>query len=223
MRINIFLITLLLIIPLPVFSMTGEEAVQKINESLESFETMKGKLTVSYTSGETYSGIFMYSNPGKIYVKFMNPLEKFIVTNGKKLWAYDSSTDVCGVQDIEIEDEEDDEAGDKKTIGKKPEEEPKLTGGLERFFRNYEPAFIESGNPEENIIELVNEKWRYTLIKLVLNKDFMLVKAVFTDKNGEGFTVKLSDIKTGENIIPGLFNFNVPANAQIVKNPLDIR
>lgn len=199
--------------------MTAEETISRFNERFASIETMKGQVSVSYQSGEIYSGIFMYSNPGKIYIQFTNPPGKFIVTNGKKLWAYDSSTDVCGVQEMDVEDEEDKQGN--KTQNK--DIKPKLKGGIERFIRNYEARLAEPENPESKIIELVNEKWKYSDIKLFLDQEFLPVKAIFMDKDGDGFIIKLSDIKIGENIVPGIFNFNVPANAQVVKNPLDIR
>jgi outer membrane lipoprotein-sorting protein len=201
-----------------VSALTGEEAMAKLIERLAGADTLKGKITISYQSGEIYSGIFMYMHPGKMYVKFTDPPGKLIVTNGKKLWVFDAATDVCGVQELETEEVvSDKQDNDKQTKGIKP----KLMGGISRFFRTYETKISE--NPTQPVIELSNESKKYSEIKFILNPDFMLSSAVFKDKEGDGFSIKLSDVKIGEKITPGVFNFKAPDNAQVVKNPLDIR
>ncbi len=180
---------------------------------------MKGQLTLTYQSGEVFSGIFMYMNPGKIYIKLTDPPGKLIITDSKKLWVYDSTTDVCGVQELEMKEEDAaKEHGEKQGNDIKT----KLRGGIERFLRGYEVKSVSS-DPLSYTIEMVSEKRKYSDIKLVIDTNFILVKAVFKDKNEDGFSVKLSDVIFGEKIPPGLFNFNVPANAQVVKNPMDIR
>jgi outer membrane lipoprotein-sorting protein len=200
-----------------VFALTGDEAMAKLVERLAGAETVKGKVTISYQSGEIYSGNFMYMHPGKMYVKFSDPPGKLIVTNGKKLWVYDSTTDVCGVQEMETVDVSDKQDTDKQSKDIKV----KLMGGISKFFRAYETRISENTSPP--VIELFNESKKYSEIKFILNADFMLSSAVFKDKEGDGFVIKLSDVKIGEKITPGVFNFKAPANAQVVKNPLDIR
>jgi outer membrane lipoprotein-sorting protein len=218
-KIRIIIISLfLLYFASSVSALTGEEAMAKLVDRLAGAETMKGKITISYQSGEIYSGIFIYAHPGKMYIKFTDPPGKLIVTNGKKLWVYDSTTDVCGVQELETEEikpDKDDTEKQTKAI------KPKLMGGISRFFKTYEARMSE--NSSQPVIELSNESKKYSDIKFILNPDFMLSSAVFKDKEGDGFMIKLSDVKIGEKITPGVFNFKAPDNAQIVKNPLDIR
>lgn len=201
------------------FPMTGEEAMMKLNERLAGEGTLQGKISISYQSGQTYSGIFMYMKPGKIYVKLTEPPGKLIITNGRRLWVYDSLTDICGVQEMDTE-----EASSGSEVDNKPGNgiRSKLKGGIQMFFNNYKTKLV-SDNPSQYTIELTNESRQYSEIKFVLNSDFMLTSASFNDKNGDGFVIKLSEVKTGEKIAPGLFNFNVPAEAQVIKNPLDVR
>jgi outer membrane lipoprotein-sorting protein len=200
-------------------SLEGNEVINKLNERFKSIDTMKGQLTITYQSGEVFSGIFMYMNPGKIYVKLTDPPGKLIITDNKKLWVYDSTTDVCGVQELEMNEEDE----DKEAVEKQENDiKTKLRGGIERFLRGYEVIDI-SGDALSYVIEMVNDKRKYSDVKLFIDAEFMLSKAIFKDKNEDGFSVELSGISTGEIIPPGLFNFNVPANAQVVKNPLDIR
>jgi outer membrane lipoprotein-sorting protein len=51
----------------------------------------------------------------------------------------------------------------------------------------------------------------------------MIKKAVFRNEKGDGFAATFSGITVNEPISPGSFDFSVPSNAQLVKNPLDIR
>jgi outer membrane lipoprotein-sorting protein len=217
-----FIILFIFCVSSHAFPMTGEEAMIKLNERLAGAGTLTGKISISYQSGQNYSGIFIYMKPGKIYMKFTEPPGKVIVTNGKKLWVYDSLTDVCGVQEMDTEEVSAEIDPEKKDVKPGTEIRAKLRGGIYYLYKSYETKLI-SDNPSQYTVELTNESRMYSKIKVVLNSDFMLASASFNDKNGEGFVIKLSDVKSGEKITPGLFNFNVPAEAQVIKNPLDVR
>ena len=216
------IIIIFFLIPSILFPQTAEEVINNLIEQFQTIETMKGQLNLTYQTGEVYSGTFIYMNPGKIYIKMTEPPGKVIVTDSKKLWAYDSSTDVCGVQELETAEEES-ENEDAKKKKEKNENEVKLSGGIAQFLEAYEIISIteESSN---YYVELAGEAEKFTEIKIEINSDFLLEKAIFKDKNNEdGCVIELSDIKSGERITPGIFNFDVPANAQVVKNPLDVR
>ena len=223
MRFLINIIIFCLIFYSSAFSMTGPEALEKLQERFFGAETVKGKVSLTFQSGESYSGSFVYEQSGKIIIRLVEPPGKIIVTNGKKLWVYDITTDVCGVQEIDIKDKDEKKDNkDKTAAGEETDEAVRLTGGIGRFIKTYEVISF-SENAPGYVITLYNEKRKYSEIELSIDAEFMLTKAVFKDKNGEGYAVKLSDIKTGESILPGAFNFDVPANAQVVKNPLDVR
>jgi hypothetical protein len=51
----------------------------------------------------------------------------------------------------------------------------------------------------------------------------MLKKVKFSRENGDGFTASLSGVILNEPIASGVFDFNPPANSQVVKNPLNVR
>ncbi len=198
---------------------TGDEAFEKLKERLANITTLKGKITISYQSGEIYTGDFQYMPPGKIYIKFTDPPGKVIASNGRKLWAFDSTTEVCGVQELYMEDKEKDEELSEEEKAKK---EQKIKGGLANLFYYFKPTLTYEG-PIGYLIDLKQERRQYPEVSLSLDKTFMIVEAYFKNKNDNNFSVRFSNFKFGEKIFPDLFNFNVPSNAQVVKNPLDIR
>ena len=199
-----------------VFSLTGDEIVGKFKERMAGISTMKGKVSISFQTGEIYSGNFKYMSPGRIYIKLNDPPGKIIVANDRKLWVHDSSSDVCGVQELDTGDKDKDkDKEDKKN-------QPERKGGIELLLDSYEIILSLEGQNGYSI-ELRNEKRKYSEIRLFLDSTFMLINAIFKNKDGEGFLLELSDVTFGEKILPSLFNFNVPASTQVVKNPLDVR
>ncbi len=202
------------------FSITPDEAILEINKKLSAIDTMKGQVNIVYQSGETYSGNFMYMNPGKIYIKFSEPPGKCIISDGKVLWIYDPAIDVCGIQDLDFEDKE--PMSENTNSGSKKTGKAKFSGGLENLLNSYQ-IISAADDASALTVDMRNESRKYSELKIIFGLSTLSVKLIFSTKDGDGYSIKLSDIKTGERIIPGVFNFNVPANAQVVKNPLDIR
>jgi outer membrane lipoprotein-sorting protein len=202
-KLHIVFIAALLSLMLPAgvaHALTGEEALAKFQARMNSIGTMSGVISWTHQSGETYIGGFKYMAPGKLHIKFNTPGGRVLVTNGRRLWVYDSSSNVCGVQDME-------KGG---------------SGGIAGFVNGY-LAILTAQGPSGCTLKLKSPDKTYADITLVLDGSFMLKKAVFATKDGDGFSVTLSNIKTGESMISGVFDFSVPSNAQIVKNPLDVK
>ena len=197
----------------------GNELFEKAKDRLIKVTTVKGTISITFETGQIYTGEFQYMPPGKIFINITDPPGKTIVSNGKKLWVHDSSSDLCGVQDLFTKDAERDRnlSEDEKKAG-----EYKMKGGLEFFFSSYKITVL-SEEPGGYTIELKNENRFYTEVLMKLDKNYLLQNARFTDKQGAQFLIKLSNLRFNEKIFTGLFDFNVPANAQLVKNPLDVR
>ena len=137
---------------------------------------------------------------GRFIIQLTAPAGKVIATNGKKLWVYDKSDNVCGVQDVD------------KT----------MSGGLAGYISGYLPMATPSG-ASDTIIKLKSSTRNYRDIIIQVDSSFMPKKITFRQDDGKGFTVTLSNIVLNEPMAPGLFDFNAPANAQVVKNPLNVR
>ncbi|MCU0821348.1 MAG: outer-membrane lipoprotein carrier protein LolA [Spirochaetes bacterium] len=197
----------------------GNELFEKAKERLISVTTIKGTISITYETGQMYSGEFQYMPPGKIFIDITDPPGKKIVSNGKRLWVYDSSSDLCGVQDLFTRDAERDRYLSEE---EKKANEYRMKGGLEFFFSGYD-ASILADEPGGYTVELKNESRFYKDVVLRLDRNCLIQSARFTDKQGVQFAIRLSNMRFNEKIFTGVFDFNVPANAQLVKNPLDVR
>ena len=192
----------LAVLSIPAFSyaITGDEAVANFKARWFSIGTMRGNVSWTYGSGEGYTGTFQYMSPGRFLIKFSQPSGKTICSNGRRLWVFDSGSNICGIQEL-------DRGGSGGIAGM-------ISGCL---------AIVTAQGPSGYTIKLKNSPSGYSDITLVLDGSFMLKKAVFKDKKGDNLTVTLSNVSVGAALNPGLFDFNVPSSAQVVKNPLDVR
>jgi len=198
LRLPIILITLLCSNTL--FSITGEEAVEKFTSRMRRIGKLTGVISWTSLDGQTYSGSFKYMAPDKVYVKFTSPTEKILVSNGKTLWIYSPGTNMCGVQELA-----------KGTS----------SGGIVGLVVGYNG--IASGNESGYTIKLKSDEKQYREIILSVDGTYMLRGAIFKREDGRIISFSLSDVSGKADVREGLFNFKVPKGAQIVKNPMNIR
>lgn len=201
MKKNFILILFLLFSLSPAYSLTGDEALARFRSKMQSIEKLSGVISWTTSRGATYSGNFKYLNPGKLHIKFTNPSGRTIVSNGRTLWVYSPSSNIVGVQELS-------DGG--------------TSGGIASLTNGYMPLLTEEG-PNGYTLKLKNDSRHYQEIILLLDKSFFLKRAVFKTSEGILYSFTFSEISTADTIMPGLFNFEVPANAQRVNNPLNIQ
>lgn len=196
---KIIIISGILIASAAAFAVTGDEAVAKFRARMGSIGKMTGVISWTSSSGYTYTGHFKYLAPNNIYVKFSSPGGKIIVANGKKLWVYDPSTNIVGIQDLD--------GG--------------ASGGIAGMTGGY--MAIASSQGSGYLIKLKNNEKYYSEINIAADASFMMKKIMLKTKEGEGVTYSISNVDTSASVNSNMFDFSVPANAQAVKNPLNIR
>ena len=184
----------------PVYSLTGDEALAKFRSRMYSIEKLTGVISWTTSNGGSYSGNFKYLNPGKLYIKFSNPSGRTIVSNGKTLWVYSPSSNIVGVQELA-------QGG---------------SGGIASITNGY-MALLTGQGDNGYTLKLKNESRHYQEIILVLDSTFFLKRALFKTKEGGTYSFTISNVSTAGTVLPGLFHFEVPANAQRVNNPLNIQ
>jgi outer membrane lipoprotein-sorting protein len=200
MKYKVLFITLLMsFLITPAFAINGEEALARFKSRMLGIEKMTGNISWS-TSGSNVTGNFKYMNPGKIYVKFSSPSNKVVVANGRKLWVYDPGSSICGIQDL---------AGNG-------------SGGIASLVNDY-LAIVTAQGSGGYTLKLKNNNKTYSEITLILDSSFMLKKAVLKSKDGENMTFTLSNVDTSASVMKNLFDYSVPSNSQVVKNPMNIK
>jgi len=201
MKKRIILITLLLLALCDYsFAITGDEALSSFRGRMSSIGKLTGIISWSHSSGETYTGSFKYMSPGKIYIKFSSPSGKIIVSNGKSLWVYSPGSNICGVQDL---------GGGG-------------SGGIAALTSGYF-AIVTAQGPGGYTIKLKNNDKSFSEIILMVDSTFFLKKAMLKSKDGGSYNFSISNISADASVIPSIFDFNVPSNSQVVKNPLNIK
>jgi outer membrane lipoprotein-sorting protein len=183
-----------------VFSITGEEALEKFRNRMYRLNKMTGIISWTSLDGQTYSGSFKYLGPDKIYVKFTTPSEKILVSNGATLWIYNVGNRMCGVQEL--------------TKGT-------TSGGIAGLVGGYNG--IASGDDTGYTIKLKNEEKQYSEIVLSVDGTFLLKGAIFKRDDGRIISFSLSDLNMDADVKPSIFDFKVPKGVQVVKNPMNIK
>jgi len=196
----LFLMLILLVSLSPsLFAISGDEAVAKFRARMNSVDKLAGTVSWTTASGVIYTGSFKYMRPGMINVKFSSPSSKTIVSNGKKLWIYDNSSNICGIQELG--------AGG--------------SGGISGMIQGYNA--IASGGDGGYTIRLKSSARTFPEIVLNVDGSFMLKRVALKRQNGEILTFSLNLLESTGSVSVGTFNFLVPSNAQVINNPLDIR
>ncbi len=199
MKIKLLILSGALIASASLFAVTGEEALEKFRARMAGIGVMSGTISWTSPSGFIYTGHFNYMAPDKIHIKFSNPGGKTIVSNGKKLWVYDSGSNICGIQDL----------GSSRS------------GGIAALTSGY--SAIASGQGGGYMLKLQNPEKHYSEITITTDESFTLRRAVLKSKEGTISAFTLSNLNTSPNIVRTIFDFKVPSNAQSINNPLDIR
>lgn len=183
------------------FAMTGDQAANKFRQHLTEIGKMSGIISISSGTGLMYTGVFKYAKPGKIYMKFSNPTGRTLVTNGRKLWVMNAGSKVCGIQDLT---------------------ETSLSGGIAYMTKDY-LAIVTSQRGNGCTIKLKNDDKIYPEIILFLDKNFFPKKAILKDRKGEKISFSISKVNYKPDFIDSIFEYSIPANTHVVKNPLNIK
>lgn len=181
------------------YSIPGDEAVKKFQERMRNIGTMRGTISWTEPSGMLYSAEFSYKAPGKIYVKFKSPHDKMIISDGSKLWVYDSRRKICGIQDL-------------KKHG---------SGGLIGMINGYMAIAKESSSGYT--LRLKNSEARYTDITILLDSSFLLKRIMLRMNTGKHIAISLANVKTGVKFEEKMFKFDIPGNTKVVRNPLNFK
>jgi len=182
------------------FSVSGDEAVVKFQARMRQLPRLTGVISWTALDGQTYSGIFKYLAPDRVYVKFTGPTEKILVSNGQTLWIYNPGTKMCGIQELA---------------------RGTNSGGIAAAVSGYNS--IATGGESGYTIKLKSDERQYREIILSVDPSYLLKGAIFKREDGRIISFSISDTNTAVEVKEKLFNFRIPKGVQIVRNPLNMR
>jgi outer membrane lipoprotein carrier protein len=197
---------------------TVSDVVKKVRKKFSDMESYQAdfKIVSERLGNKAYkNGRITYKAADKMLIEFINPSGQRIVSDGKRMWVYIPSMNVVAEQDLK---------SDSASIFSS------ATGsGLKRLFSIYHYKFASRNQPEKQS----DGSMQYTLflnkkesrgglrtIKLWISEDYLIKKAVGESSTGKMVEINFTNIKSNFEVSNGVFQFDIPSQAKIIKNPL---
>ena len=196
---------------------TVGDVVKKIQEKFASFETYQANFNVvsdKMDKKKVQTGTISYKASNKLLINFTSPQGQKIVADDKMMWIYMPSMNVVAQQDLK---------SDSGVFSM----QSKI--GLRRLFSKYHYRFegkdqpaVQKDGSKQYVIFLKQKESRsgFRTMTLWVSEDYMIVRAEGETSSGKKVTVSFSQIKTGINLPNGMFKFDPPNQARIIKNPM---
>jgi outer membrane lipoprotein-sorting protein len=196
---------------------TVSDVVKKVRKRFSEIDSYQAKFTIHSTKmGKTrhQTGILKYKAPNRLLIQFFQPSGQKIVSNGSMMWIYIPSLNVVAEQDLK--------SGDQGLFGSGTK------SGLRRLFSKYHYRFDSKEQPEEAdgekyytlFLKQKESRSGYKHLKLWVNSDYMIQKAEGKTTTGKQVTISFSNISTDVRHPSGIFKFDIPPRARVIKNPM---
>lgn len=196
---------------------TVSDVVKKVQERFGSLDTYQANFYIvsdKMDKKRTQQGTIRYKSANKLLVDFTSPSGQKIVANEKTMWIYIPSMNVVAEQDLK---------GDPGILFVNSKT------GLSRLFSKYHYRFDGKEQPERQsdgskqyVLFLKQKESRsgFRNMKLWISEDYMIRKAEGETASGKNVTISFSQIKTGVELTNGMFKFDIPSRARVIKNPM---
>ena len=188
--------------------------IKKTYAGLESYQANFQILSDKDGRKVTQSGVLRFKASDRLLMEFTNPARQKIVSNGVIMWVYIPSLNVVAEQDLMSE-------SGIFTSGSE--------AGLARLFSKYHYRFASKEEPETMpdgskmytlILKQKETRSGYRTIKLWVSESYFIVKAEGETSTGKRVVISLTNIKTNIDLPNGIFKFEIPATARVIKNPM---
>jgi outer membrane lipoprotein carrier protein len=197
---------------------TVSDVVKKVRKKFSDMESYQAdfKIVSEKLGNKAFkNGRITYKANDKMLIEFINPSGQRIVSDGKRMWVYIPSMNVVAEQDLK---------SDSGSLFSS------ATGtGLKRLFAKYHYKFASKNQPEKQsdgsmqytlFLKQRESRSGFRTIKLWVSEDFFIKKAVGESSTGKMLEINFSNIKTNLGLSNGMFQFDIPSQARIIKNPL---
>jgi outer membrane lipoprotein carrier protein len=218
----LFMITILFMSDLFAYKIfeftTVSDVVKKVRKKFSDMESYQAdfKIVSEKLGNKAYkNGRITYKAANKMLIEFINPSGQRIVSDGKRMWVYIPSMNVVAEQDLR---------SDSASIFSS------ATGsGLKRLFSKYHYKFASKNQPEKQsdgsmqytlFLKQRESRSGFRSIKLWISEDYLIKKAVGESSTGKIIEINFTNIKSNFEVTNGIFQFDIPSQAKIIKNPL---
>jgi outer membrane lipoprotein carrier protein len=219
----LLLAALLLGAAMPLFAIkfdftTVSDVVKNVKKRYGDIECYSADFRITSDKGGRKSvqqGAVKSKTPDKLMVEFSVPAGQKIVANEKTMWIYMPSLNVVAEQDLNNENASLFSSGTKS--------------GLNRLFSKYHYKFDSKDQPSEGsdgkkyytlYLKQRESRSGYRSIKLWVTEDYLIKKAFGETSNGKKVEIEFTNIKTNVNFANGIFKFDTPSQARVIKNPM---
>ncbi len=196
---------------------TVSDVVNNIKKNYSGLESYQANFIILSDKGgkkNTQTGILRFKSADKLIMEFLQPSRQKIVSDGKMMWIYIPSMNVVAEQDL---------MSDSGLFTSGSE------AGLNRLFSKYHYRFASKTEPETMVdgikmytlvLKQKESRGGYKTINLWISENYFIQRAEGFTSSGKKVEITLSDIKTNVDLPNGIFKFDVPATARVIKNPM---
>lgn len=196
---------------------TVSDVVNNIKKNYSNMESYQANFTILSVKGDkkaTQTGVLRFKSSDKLLMEFYQPSRQKIVSDGKMMWIYIPSMNVVAEQDL---------MSDSGLFTSGSE------AGLNRLFSKYHYRFASKEEPEAMkdgskmytlVLKQKESRGGYKTINLWVSENFFIQKAEGYTSSGKKVEITLTDIKTNVDLPNGIFKFDIPATARVIKNPM---
>jgi outer membrane lipoprotein-sorting protein len=197
---------------------TVSDVVKKVRQRFSSIESYQAgfRITSEKAGKKTQqSGTVKYKSSNKLLIEFDQPAGQKIITSGNTMWIYIPSMNVVAEQDL------------KSPSGSLFASNTR--SGLNRLFTKYHYKFASREQPESQnegsrkytlMLQQKESRGGFRTLKLWISEDYIITRAAGETSAGKKVEIDFFNIRTDVDLPNGIFKFDIPSRARVIKNPM---
>lgn len=197
---------------------TVTDIVRKVKKKFSQVESYQAGFVINSEKlgrRSRQTGVIKYKAENRMIIDFFSPQRHRIVSNGKMMWIHIPSMNVVAEQTLKSD------SGSLFSSGTK--------SGLRRLFSKYHYRFSGKEQPalqpdgtKAYVLFLKQKESRggFRTLKLWVSEQYMITRAFGTTATGKKVEIEFNNIKTDVSFSNGMFRFDIPSNARVIKNPM---
>jgi len=175
----------------------AQEVLKNIQNKFESITDLSAQLTQSVNGNVNLKGKVYYKKENQIRFEFKNIL---IVSDGETSWSYNQKDDKVIITDYESEGN-------------------KILSMRQIIFEYPQDCDLSTFKSEDQTgLELIpqDNEFSFTSIKLFIDGDNLITKAMMDDPATGEIQIELSDYQLNKNLTDSFFQFSPPEGSQVI-------